>query len=75
MDYRIENDRNSFASNIRLTNMTKDSYENHDKALLDWTYALNATEEPVIQVFNSVRVHVLLLAGKSPAHLESTVFA
>ena len=35
MDYRIENDRNSFASNIRLTNMTKDSYENHDKALLD----------------------------------------
>ena len=34
MDYRIENDRNSFASNIRLTNMTKDSYENYDKALI-----------------------------------------
>ena len=34
VDYRIENDRNSFASNIRLTNMTKDSYENHDEALI-----------------------------------------
>ena len=34
MDYRIENDRNSFASNISLKNMTKDSYENHDKALI-----------------------------------------
>ena len=34
MDYRIENDHNSFASNIRLTNMTKDSYENYDKALI-----------------------------------------